>query len=477
MKSKQETSAKVTLRLDSYTRSRHQLSICYWLDDLRFTTSYWYDTVDFYVLEELYGQVAMERIYFHILAFEAMKIACLKPENFDLGNFSHHYTEQFDSLWHEIFYKSYGQWRYENDLPFYKGPTIRKSDRSSTANTEKPIRRIEGDTDILVCCGGGKDSLVMYKLLERAGIPFSSYSHSSTVYGKVNKQFSLIENLLKHASPVRVHRNYGFADYVDTPVAQLYPEYGVEKMPDLDFFCPPPSLFAILPIVLQYGYKHIVVGYERSADASNLIWDKTGEEINHQWFKSTESDRLLRDYINAELILDLNYFSLLRPIYDTVIFGLLNKDSNALKDTHSCNLGKPWCERCAKCAYVYLACMAYLPAEQVQSTFQNNLFDLPENQIWYRELLGLEKHKAFECVGEIEEVRLAFEICRRKGVKGKALKMFEEEVQQDYGVIAEKYTDVNSTYSEIPQSIAEKILPQMKEAAGSSRKFIFDLLQ
>ena len=264
---------------------------------------------------------------------------------------------------------------------------------------------------------------------------------------------------------------------VDTPVAKLYPEYGVEKMPEVDFFCPPLSLFALLPIVLQYGYKHIVVGYERSADASNLIWDKTGEEINHQWFKSTQSDRLLRNYINEELIGDLNYFSLLRPIYDTVIFGLLDKDSNALKDTHSCNIGKPWCERCAKCAYVYLACMAYLPEEQVKSTFQNNLFDLPENQIWYRELLGLEKHKAFECVGEIEEVRLAFEICRRKGLKGKALKMFEEEVQQDYRAIAEKYTDVNSDCSEIPNVIAEKILPQMQEAARSSQKFIFGLLQ
>lgn len=464
---------KVTLKLDSLTRSRHQISVCYWLNDLRFTTSYWYDTVDFHFLESHYGEAAMRRIYFHILAFEAMKIACLKPDIFDLGDFADCYTAEFDALWRELFDKSYRQWRYENNLPFYKGPTIFPQKSPLSADKQTPISPLEGDTDVLVCSGGGKDSLVMYKLLERAGIPFSSYSHASTVYGQVAKQFSLIENLLQHASPVRVHRNYGFGDYVDNPVAQLYPEYGIEKMPEFDFFCPPPSLFGLLPIVLQYGYKHIVVGYERSADESNLIWEETGEEINHQWFKSTESDRLLRNYINEELVSGIGYFSLLRPIYDATIFGLLQKDSHALKDTHSCNISKPWCERCAKCAYVYLACMAYLPEKVVRETFQNNLFDLPENQIWYRELLGLEKHKAFECVGEIEEVRLAFEICRRKGVKGKAIEMFAREFPElDCKAIAEKYTDVNYNNPEIPSAIAKQILPQMEEAASSAQKLI-----
>ena len=472
-----QSPAKVTLRLDSLTRSRHQISVCYWLNDLRFTTSYWYDTVDFHFLENHYGEAAMRRIYFHILAFEAMKIACLKPDVFDLGDFADCYTTKFDALWREIFDKSYRQWRYENNLPFYKGPAIVPQKSPLTGEKQTPIRLIEGDTDVLVCSGGGKDSLVMYKLLERAGIPFSSYSHASTVYGQVAKQFSLIENLLKHANPVRVHRNYGFGDYVDTPVAQLYPEYGLEKMPELDFFCPPPSLFALLPIILQYGYKHIVVGYERSADESNLIWEETGQEINHQWFKSTESDRLLRSYINEELISGLGYFSLLRPIYDVTIFGLLQKDSHALKDTHSCNIGKPWCERCAKCAYVYLACMAYLPEKSVRETFPNNLFDLPENQIWYRELLGLEKHKAFECVGEIEEVRLAFEICKRKGIKGKAIEMFAREVTWlDYKASAEKYTNVNCSNPEIPEWIAKEILPQMESAAISSQQLIFSFL-
>ncbi|MEM9923040.1 MAG: hypothetical protein AAF915_04700 [Cyanobacteria bacterium P01_D01_bin.50] len=475
----QKAKKTVTLALDSYTRSRHQISLCYWLDSIRFTTSYWYDTVDFYFLEEQYGKAAMEKVYFHILAFEAMKVACLQPDIFDLGNFSDYYTEDFDSLWHEIFRKSYSQWRYENNLPSYLGPTIVRKQDSSSVSSGKPITLLQGDTPVLVCSGGGKDSLVMYKLLERGGISFSSYSYAGTAYGKVAKQFSLIEHLLQHTSPVRVHRHYGFSDYVDTPIAELHPEYGTSKMPEMDFFCPPPtSIFCILPVALQHGYSQIIVGHERGADTGSLIWDKTGEEVSHAWCKSTQSDRLLGEYVKQELVCNVNYFSLLRPIYDTVIFSLLQRDSNALKDTHSCNLGKPWCERCAKCAYVYLCCMAYLPQEQVKSVFSDNLFDTPENQIWYRELLGLEKHKAFECVGEIDEVRLAFEICRRKGLSGKAIEMFVNEIAlQDYQAITEKYTDVNINYSQIPQWIAEKVIPQMQESAELAQNFISSLLK
>ncbi|NEQ65255.1 MAG: hypothetical protein F6K21_07110 [Symploca sp. SIO2D2] len=478
MKPTSSSSWEGTLTLDSYSRSRHQLSFCYWVDSLRFTDSYWYDNVDFYELEERYGQAQMGRIYFHLLAFEAMKAACLKPKFFDLGQYSQYYTECFDSLWHEIFDHTYAQWRYENNLPFYKGPTIVNVNQTDSQIKEIPLEPIFGETDVLASFGGGKDSLVLCKLLERADISFSCYSYAGTAFGNIEKQFSLIENLLKHTNYVRFHRNYGYGDYLNTPVVRLYPEYGVKTQPKDPFLIPPPTaLFTMLPLVLQYGYRYIIVGNERSADTGNLIWQETGEEINHQWSKTTQSDRLIADYVRAKLIKGLSYFSLLKPIYDPVIFNLLSQDSHAFSDTHSCNFGKPWCERCAKCAYVYLSAMAYLPQEKVRAVFQNNLFDLPENQIWYRQMLGLEEHKAFECVGEIEEVRLAFEICRQKGLTGQAINMFINEVPpQDYQKIVKKYTQVNSKY-ELPQDFIAKIFPQMEAAASSAQELIAEQLK
>ena len=43
-----------------------------------------------------------------------------------------------------------------------------------------------------------------------------------------------------------------------------------------------------------------------------------------------------------------------------------------------------------------------------------NLLELPENQLSFRQLLGLEAHTPFECVGGVPEARLAFELCCRK---------------------------------------------------------------
>ena len=90
------------------------------------------------------------------------------------------------------------------------------------------------------------------------------------------------------------------------------------------------SIFAALPILLQHGYSHIVLGHEASANRGNLIWAATGEEVNHQWGKSQAAERLLRAYVQKELVSDLGLFSLLMPIFDVVIFELLRRDEASL---------------------------------------------------------------------------------------------------------------------------------------------------
>ncbi len=55
-------------------------------------------------------------------------------------------------------------------------------------------------------------------------------------------------------------------------------------------------------------------------------------------------------------------------------------------------------------------------------------------------MLGLEAHTPFECIGQIDEVRLAFELCKRKGLKGAAMQVFEREVPPvDVPALLERY--------------------------------------
>ncbi len=181
---------------------------------------------------------------------------------------------------------------------------------------------------------------------------------------------------------------------------------------------------------------------------------------------------LLGDYIQKELA-NLSYFSILKPIHDVLIFNLLRSDIDAVHSTHSCNYRKPWCQECAKCAYVWLGYTAYLPETPVMGMFPRNLFDIPENVSWFRQLLGLAAHKPFECVGEISEVQLAFEVCRRKGLRGAALDMYASEVPKpDVPVLLDRYLAVDQNVPTIPAGIRERVLPQMLRAAGQAREYI-----
>ncbi len=103
------------------------------------------------------------------------------------------------------------------------------------------------------------------------------------------------------------------------------------------------------PARARGGYRGLVVAHEHSANTGNLVWPATGEEVNHQG-KGWEAERLLDEYVNTELLAGVRYFSVLQPIHDEVIFELLARDAELAPTTHSCNVQKPWCCACAKCA-------------------------------------------------------------------------------------------------------------------------------
>jgi len=442
------------LAVKGFVRSRHQLSMLFGLGELQFAKTYRYPDVDLIGLERRFGRENMERIYFHIAAFEAMPLASLQPEVFDVGPFARFYTSRFESLWRTVFRKAGAQWRYENNLPDYDGPVFEGG--LSNCGSAGPIEIYEGDVPALCFSGGGKDSLVAMKLLERGVVPFSSYTYSHPVYGEADSQHDLIDGLLHTATPRLRHR------------MQISDDFGPCSL------CveTPTAVFGSLPVALEHGYRYLVVGHERSAEAGNLYWDRTGEHVNHQWGKSLEAEELLGDYIQGELAA-LSYFSILKPIHDVVIFNLLRSDLEAVQSTHSCNQRKPWCQTCAKCAYVWLGYTAYLPQDLVTDMFPQNLFDSPENLSWFRQLLGLCAHKPFECVGEISEVQLAFEICRRKGLRGKALDMYASEVPTpDVPALLDRYLAVDEAVPTIPSDIRDRVLPQMLRAAGQAREYI-----
>lgn len=468
-------SGKKTLWLGGHSRSRHQISFEFGVDDLRFNASYWYADVDFYALEQNYHADFMGRLYFHIAAFSANVLVSLCPDRFDPGPYERYCTSDFWTFWKAVVHGVWAQWRYEHDKPDYPGPVpaIVHNEQNSGA----AVRVQTGARPILSFCGGGKDSLVSLKLLQGAGEPFDTLAYSSSIYGTASRQHGLCDTLLDAAGvPATARRRiWCYDDITDSPVLDLAPEYRAHTLTAAET---PASVFMALPLVLEHGYTYLCLGHERSADTGNLVWETTGQEVNHQWGKSTEAEALLSAYIRKHFVENCHYFSILKSIYDVAIFNLLRSDLDAVLHTHSCNLRKPWCGRCPKCAYVWINYMAYLPTVVVERIFHGlgNLLNVPENQVWFRQMLGLEAHTPFECIGQVEEARLAFELCRRSGLEGAAMDVFIREVPPvNVPRLLDRYLHINEKHT-LPDILHDRVLSQMRKAAENARHSILTSL-
>jgi hypothetical protein len=171
------------------------------------------------------------------------------------------------------------------------------------------------------------------------------------------------------------------------------------------------SLIAIATAV-WHGLGPVVMSNERSASDPNLIWN--GREVNHQWSKGIEAEGLLRDAVIAHVGLTEPYFSLLRSLSELHIAQLYAR-TDAYDDVMtSCNkafkLHDPtvrWCGDCPKCRFVFLALAPAMDRSRLVHIFGQDLFDDPAQVPGFLELLGIDAHKPFECVGEVEESLVA----------------------------------------------------------------------
>jgi hypothetical protein len=448
-----------TLEFEPVIRGVHHLHLRYRVGAFAFTTTYWYDTVDFRDLETRFGSDFLRLVEFHLLAFEANKALSLKPDGVDFGPYGDLVTTAFWELWETVFHNVWAVWRYENDLPDYRLPTPVLADR----DVPDAVEVTPGDVPTLMLCGGGKDSLASMKLLERAGIDYDAFVYSHSTYGRGTMQHKLIDGLLESCSPGRVHRAWVLDDALDAPPATVHPELSIARLIAAETVS---SYWTALPLALAHGYTDVALGISHSTDEHNLTWERTGEDVNYLWGMSSVAERLLHDYITEHIATNVQMFHILRPIYDVNVFALLNRDLSSVPATHSCAQLKPWCCRCAKCIYVWMNYVAWLPEGTVAQTFDINLFDVPENRLMLRKMLGLESYKPTDCVGTVSEARLAFLMCRCKGVTGPIaddidLSTFEAEALASL----EKYRAVEPPGPTVPAHIAAAIEPQMSESS------------
>jgi hypothetical protein len=271
-----------------------------------------------------------------------------------------------------------------------------------------PIRLTLPERSLLLN-GAGKDSILSAEMLKASDTPFDFFAFAPTpAHKKIAK--------LVGVETIRVTRRRD-------PLIDLIMTYsGVSNS------YPSVSTFTFIAVLLAevLGYKSIIFSNERSADFGNLTY--RGLEVNHQWCKSSEAEKLVNDYIQRFITPDISTKSLLRKYSELEIVRRFVQYPKYLHQVTSCNtyfwlhpleqklLRKSyWCKGCPKCVFMFACFSAYLPKKELMSIFGADLYKKKRLLRSIRRILGIEGFKPLDCVGEPEEMILAMHMASQRG--------------------------------------------------------------
>lgn len=306
-------------------------------------------------------------------------------------------SEKQAKFWEDFYFKGLGEFRYVNQInlkgkiKFPSSPAV----KSNPSAVKLPER-------VLVPVGGGKDSVVTIEALK----PLNPLLFSLNITPSI-EQCIKVSGL----SSVMISRT------VDPFLIQLSKEKKV-----LSGHVPVTSMmtFILTAAAVLYGFDAACFSNERSANSGNAVWE--GAEINHQWAKSYEAERMCQDYIRENVLEHFICFSLLRQLSELSIA----KAFATLKPYHfaftSCNRQFAltsenrtyhWCGQCPKCAFTFLILAPFMKRAHIIEIFGKNMFEDQSLIQTYSELLGLSGIKPFICVGEFEEACQAFHLLKQ----------------------------------------------------------------
>ena len=297
------------------------------------------------------------------------------------------------ALFTAVYTQGMAEYAYRNDLPYVLDLVV---ETPGVAPAAAPVDNADGRP--LSPVGGGKDSIVTLEILRAAGldpVPFSV--NPNPVITAVTAASGLPGLAARRRLDPRLFElNKAGALNGHIPVTAIN------------------SLIAIATAAL-HGLGPVVMSNERSASDPNLIWN--GHEINHQWSKGVAAEGLLRAAVTAYAGLTEPYFSLLRSLSELHIAQLFARHTAYDGVVTSCNkafkLHDPtvrWCGDCPKCRFVFLAMAPFMDRDRLTGIFGTDLFADPAQVPGYLELLGIDAHKPFECVGEVEESVVALSL-------------------------------------------------------------------
>ncbi len=289
--------------------------------------------------------------------------------------------------WEKLIYKGMGQYFYENKIDLGGGQPfqITSSGKSHATLTLAP------DDQALVLASGGKDTAVTLSLIGKNTSPVALAMNPSSA------TLSLLQESDITVSVVATRK-------LDPHLLNL------NKQGFLNGHVPLSAYLAFLGILTAHllGKKYLIVSNEASSEEGNLIYQ--GKPINHQYSKTFEFENDFRSYMSSYLNPSYEFFSFLRPLLEIQILGIFSRHKNLFPLFRSCNVGEKsgvWCGKCPKCLSTFILIVPFVGLEQAVKIFSQDLYQNSSILPIFEDLVGLGTQKPFECVGTVDEMRLA----------------------------------------------------------------------
>ena len=275
---------------------------------------------------------------------------------------------------------------------------------------DTPLHDTSSYNGYLVPVGGGKDSVVSLATLEGEDVTTFHINTSKAIE-------DVIEVFNNHESDIFVKRT------LDKRMLELNAE-GY-----LNGHTPFSAMAAFVSFLTAFlnGQKYIALSNETSANESTV----KDSEVNHQYSKSLEFEQDFFDYIRTVTDSDIHYFSLLRPLNELQIAKIFSKQNKYHPYFRSCNVGSKkdmWCGNCPKCLFVYIIMRPFLSEEELNKVFGTNLLNKESLDKDFRELVGIDENKPFECVGTREEVNAALIKCIKDGNDSMLIERYKDQI-------------------------------------------------
>ncbi|HPC30443.1 MAG TPA: hypothetical protein P5083_00340 [Candidatus Paceibacterota bacterium] len=309
--------------------------------------------------------------------------------------------------WEELLYRGLGQYFFENKINFKKHNFFKIIVSQRKA---KPELYQVSTQNILLPISGGKDSFASLYLL-------SKYKKNIACF-----MLNPIPAALKGLQVLGVKNNIIAERKIDSQLLELNQQGFLNGHTPFVAYL---SFLSVLAAVL-FNKKYIILSNEKSSNDGNLKY--LGEEINHQYSKTLDFENKFREYLKKYLSSNIEYFSLLRPLYELQIANIFANLKEILPIFLSCNeaektysgtktkLGR-WCGACPKCLFVYMVLYPFAPTQTLKNIFNNeDLFNKPELLPILFQLIGEKEVKPWECVGTKDEANIAMYLSWKKNV-------------------------------------------------------------